>query len=110
MPASMPGSPQANGGNSVQWQQRLLEHCMRAKLQPPKFNIVSDRRGGRTAWSSIVVVQGREIAARFWYDGEYIDNAKEDAAERALQTLSPEAYAAAAHPRRQNTRVGMFVG
>ncbi|QSZ30764.1 hypothetical protein DSL72_000322 [Monilinia vaccinii-corymbosi] len=44
--------------------------------------------GGRTAWSSTVTVQGQNISARFWYDGQYVNNAKEDAAEVALNRLS----------------------
>ncbi|GAD94929.1 predicted protein [Paecilomyces variotii No. 5] len=59
-------------------------------MQPPVFNIVSDRRGGRTAWSSTVTVQGQNIAARYWYDGQYINNAKEDAAEVALMQLNAQ--------------------
>ncbi|RAL67708.1 hypothetical protein DID88_008447 [Monilinia fructigena] len=55
---------------------------------PSGFQIVSDRRGGRTAWSSTVTVQGQNISARFWYDGQYVNNAKEDAAEVALNRLS----------------------
>ncbi len=43
--------------------------------------------GGRTAWSSTVTVQGQNIAARYWYDGQFINNAKEDAAEVALRHL-----------------------
>lgn len=43
--------------------------------------------GGRTAWSSIVTVAGQRVPARFWYDGSYVNNAKEDAAEVALQKL-----------------------
>jgi hypothetical protein len=43
--------------------------------------------GGRTAWSSTVTVQGQNIAARFWYDGQHVNNAKEDAAEVALKHL-----------------------
>ena len=43
--------------------------------------------GGRTAWSSTVTIRGRNIAARFWYDGQFINNAKEDAAEVALNLL-----------------------
>lgn len=58
-----------------------------AQLPPPVFNIVSDRRGGRTAWSSTVTVDGQSIQARYWYDGQYVHNAKEDAAEVALQQL-----------------------
>lgn len=30
-------------------------------------------------------VQGQHIQARFWYDGQYVNNAKEDAAQMALQ-------------------------
>lgn len=43
--------------------------------------------GGRTAWSCVVTVQGANFPARFWYDGQYVNNAREDAAEKALQTL-----------------------
>ena len=43
--------------------------------------------GGRTAWSCMVNVGGREIHARFWYDSPYVGSAREDAAERALQVL-----------------------
>ncbi|KAL1962621.1 hypothetical protein VTN77DRAFT_9335 [Rasamsonia byssochlamydoides] len=87
MSSSLPGSPQGNG-NRISWQQQLEDHCRRAKLQPPIFNIVSDRRGGRTAWSSTVTVGGRNIAARYWYDGQYLNNAREDAAEVALMQLN----------------------
>ncbi|TVY29417.1 hypothetical protein LHYA1_G001812 [Lachnellula hyalina] len=44
--------------------------------------------GGRTAWSSTVTVQGQHISARYWYDGQYVHNAKEDAAEVALKHLN----------------------
>jgi hypothetical protein len=38
-----------------------------------------------------VTVQGHNtIAARYWYDGQYINNAKEDAAEVALKTLNQQ--------------------
>nr|POE87982.1 hypothetical protein CFP56_11211 [Quercus suber] len=72
----------------------------------PTYQVLSDRRGddrtntcsirsfadlktlgGRTAWSCTVGVGGQSIPARYWYDGQYINNAKEDAAERALQVL-----------------------
>jgi hypothetical protein len=52
--------------------------------------------GGRTAWSSTVTVQGQNIAARYWYDGQYINNAKEDAAEVALMRLSQQPRAPSA--------------
>ncbi|ESZ94666.1 hypothetical protein SBOR_4917 [Sclerotinia borealis F-4128] len=70
------------------WQEKLEERCREAQIHPPVFQIVSDRRGGRTAWSSTVTVQGQNIAARFWYDGQYVNNAKEDAAEVALNRLT----------------------
>lgn len=43
--------------------------------------------GGRTAWSSTVTIQGRCFAARYFYDGQNTNNAKEDAAEVALTAL-----------------------
>ena len=65
------------------------DHCRRTQLHPPVFNILSDRRGGRTAWSCTVTIPGqRLVQARFWYDGQYVSNAKEDAAEVALQQLT----------------------
>lgn len=67
---------------------RLTDHCRNFQLSPPIFSIVSDRRGGRTAWSSTVTISGHHvIQARYWYDGQYVNNAKEDAAEVALQQL-----------------------
>ena len=70
--------------SSHQW----TDHCRRTQQHPPVFNIVSDRRGGRTAWSSTVTIKGNQVVnARFWYDGQYVNNAKEDAAEVALQQL-----------------------
>lgn len=44
--------------------------------------------GGRTAWSCQVTVQGKTHAARFWYDGNNLNNAKEDAAECAVNWLN----------------------
>lgn len=43
--------------------------------------------GGRTAWSATVNVQGQSLPARWWYDGQFINNAKEDAAEVASTWL-----------------------
>jgi hypothetical protein len=43
--------------------------------------------GGRTAWSATVTILGENIAARYWYDGQYLNNAKEDAAEMACIKL-----------------------
>jgi hypothetical protein len=44
--------------------------------------------GGRTAWSTITTVNGVQYSARFWYDGEFIAQAKEDSAEIALRSLT----------------------
>ncbi len=44
--------------------------------------------GGRTAWSSGVTVRGCSFSARFWYDDRNLSNAKEDAAEMALNWLN----------------------
>ncbi|KAI1813846.1 hypothetical protein GGS20DRAFT_586067 [Poronia punctata] len=44
--------------------------------------------GGRTAWSSVVTVCNQRIEARYWYDGNNLNNAREDAAEVALNWLS----------------------
>ncbi|KAK5995159.1 hypothetical protein PT974_03555 [Cladobotryum mycophilum] len=73
-------------GNS--WQERLEDYCRDYQLAAPQFQIVSDRRGGRTAWSSRVVVRGQTHTARYWYDGKNLNNAREDAAECAINWLS----------------------
>lgn len=44
-------------------------------------------QGGRTAWSATVTVENKNIAARYWYDGQYLNNAKEDAAEVATTSM-----------------------
>ncbi|RCI16364.1 hypothetical protein L249_2744 [Ophiocordyceps polyrhachis-furcata BCC 54312] len=51
------------------------------------FALANHPSGGRTAWSSIVVVHGKTLEARFWYDGKNINNATEDAAECAVKWL-----------------------
>ncbi|ODA82429.1 hypothetical protein RJ55_00936 [Drechmeria coniospora] len=65
----------------------LMAVCRHAKVLPPVFHLVSDRRGGRTAWSSRVMVCGEMMEARFWYDGNNLYNAREDAAEIAVNWL-----------------------
>ncbi|KAK3303269.1 uncharacterized protein B0T15DRAFT_495834 [Chaetomium strumarium] len=70
------------------WQDKLEDACREWNIAAPVFQIVSDRRGGRTAWSSTVTVYGSVHSARFWYDGKNLNNAKEDAAEVALQWLA----------------------
>ncbi|KAI1256369.1 hypothetical protein MGN70_001493 [Eutypa lata] len=86
----MPSSSASRNNSGTRWQQQLEEACREYQIQAPVFHFVSDRRGGRTAWSSIVAVYGRRIQARYWYDGKNLNNAKEDAAEAALIWLSQE--------------------
>ncbi|KYG39966.1 hypothetical protein M433DRAFT_45381, partial [Acidomyces richmondensis BFW] len=59
--------------------------CRSQGMRTPTFQVMSDRRGGRTAWSCIVQAGQHSVQARFWYDGQFVNNAREDAAERALQ-------------------------
>ncbi|KAJ5309096.1 hypothetical protein PENANT_c020G06112 [Penicillium antarcticum] len=98
------------------WQDQLNAYCSSTKRTPPVFNIVSDRRGGRTAWSSTVTVQGLPgtVAARYWYDGQYVNNAKEDAAEVALKQLSSQPRASTVYPgqlyTQQSTGFGRGAG
>jgi len=76
------------------WQEELQAECRRQRLPAPTFNIVSDRRGGRTAWSATVTIRGQNLPARYWYDGQYVNNAKEDAAEVACTKLRNPALTA----------------
>ncbi|KKA30012.1 hypothetical protein TD95_004401 [Thielaviopsis punctulata] len=73
--------------NGQSWQDRLEEACQSAQWPSPTFEIISDRRGGRTAWSSRVLLNGQTFSARFWYDGKNLNNAKEDAAEVSFNYL-----------------------
>ncbi|KAF2684396.1 hypothetical protein K458DRAFT_417981 [Lentithecium fluviatile CBS 122367] len=70
------------------WSQRLREHCAARGFSEPAWQDISDRRGGRTAWSCIVNVQGQHHPARFWYDGAFMQQAREDAAEMALRNIT----------------------
>lgn len=75
------------GPNFGYWQNLLRDYCQVNRIQPPTWTIMSDRRGGRTAWSSTVTVEGQQMPARFWYDGQNVNNAREDAAEVAYKLL-----------------------
>ena len=63
---------------------------------------LTDLSTGRTAWSATVTIQGNNVAARYWYDGQFINNAKEDAAEVAMMRLN--------HPRAANTATQSYSG
>lgn len=55
------------------------------------------------------MVQNQHIPARFWYDGQYVNNAREDAAEKALQLLGLKPSPAgpqAAHLQQQQQYYG----
>ncbi|QPC69654.1 hypothetical protein HYE68_000406 [Fusarium pseudograminearum] len=73
---------------STIWQTQLADVCQINSITRPVFQDFSDRRGGRTAWSSTVTVHGQKVPARFWYDGKNINNAREDAAECAVKWLT----------------------
>jgi len=91
-----------SNGRAQTHQEKLIEYCRSKGIQAPTFNIVSDRRGGRTAWSATVTIQGNNVAARYWYDGQFINNAKEDAAEVAMMRLN--------HPRAASTTTQSYSG
>ncbi|AEO59044.1 hypothetical protein MYCTH_2306956 [Thermothelomyces thermophilus ATCC 42464] len=71
------------------WTDMLKEICRVNNIAEPEYKLFSDRRGGRTAWSSTVYVSGAPYNSRFWYDGQYLQNAREDAAEVALKCIMP---------------------
>ncbi|SPO05009.1 uncharacterized protein DNG_07694 [Cephalotrichum gorgonifer] len=79
--------PSSTKSSASPWQDRLEEACRDNNYPLPHFQYVSDRRGGRTAWSSRITIEGQVFQARFWYDGKNLNNAKEDAAELALRSL-----------------------
>ncbi|KAJ5675758.1 hypothetical protein N7462_008655 [Penicillium macrosclerotiorum] len=92
---SLPTSPQAGSpGSRPSWQDQLQVPSLTADADCPCVG----NAGGRTAWSSTVTVQGQNIAARYWYDGQYINNAKEDAAEVALKTLNQQPRSSTVYP------------
>ncbi|GJP93452.1 hypothetical protein CBS63078_3714 [Aspergillus niger] len=77
---------------SRHWQDRLEIYCFENKLKEPVYLYDSDRRGGRTAWTSKVTVQHHVpnipwiIPGRYFFDGH--NNAREDAAEVAYRALT----------------------
>jgi hypothetical protein len=77
-------------GSAQAYSYSLQEVCRWYQIDDPIFQLVSDRRGGRTAWSSGVTVYGTITQAHHWYSGHH--NAKEDAAEKALQWLNVDIW------------------
>lgn len=68
--------------------QKLQNYCSANQIAQPQFQDYSDPRGIRTAWSSGVIVQGREYRATLWRDYRYLDQSREEAAEVAWRTLT----------------------
>ncbi|KAF2113083.1 hypothetical protein BDV96DRAFT_150938 [Lophiotrema nucula] len=68
--------------------QRLRNYCSQNSLEQPQWQDYSDPRGIRTAWSSSVIVQGREYRAIMWRDYRFLDQSREDAAEVAYKTIT----------------------
>ncbi|KAF2683312.1 hypothetical protein K458DRAFT_340276 [Lentithecium fluviatile CBS 122367] len=68
--------------------QKLQNYCSTNQIAQPQFQDYSDPRGIRTAWSSGVIVQGREYRAHLWRDYRYLDQSREEAAEIAYKTLT----------------------
>ncbi|KAL7269724.1 hypothetical protein RUND412_007598 [Rhizina undulata] len=85
--SSSSSSPTAPSPGPKTWQAKLEDHCNAIRVEPPQWQLRSDRRGGRTAWSSTVTIGNIQWTGRYWYDGDYTDNAKEDVAELALKQL-----------------------
>lgn len=50
-------------------------------------------QSGRTAWSAVVTVDSTNCDARYCYDGQFLNNAKEDAAEVGSTKLKDPAIA-----------------
>jgi len=70
------------------WQDKLADQCRKLGLPIPVYRLASDRRGFRIPWSAEVEIPNILLAfARMWYDGDHINNAKEDAAEVAFIKL-----------------------
>ncbi|KAK2739287.1 hypothetical protein FQN57_006622 [Myotisia sp. PD_48] len=59
---------------------------------------MSSSIGSRTAWSSVVTINGKEYSARYFYDGDYLYNAYEDASEVAYKKLTSENQPPTAFP------------
>ncbi|KAI5789015.1 hypothetical protein EDC01DRAFT_123459 [Geopyxis carbonaria] len=91
-----PRAPMTAGGTPPrkigEWEKKVLKYCSINNVEVPRFELMSDRRGGRTAWSCQIkrtahaqyhtCTLDREPAiatARYWYSGT--ENAYEDAAE-----------------------------
>ncbi|KAF2876382.1 hypothetical protein BDV95DRAFT_471840, partial [Massariosphaeria phaeospora] len=64
--------------------------CVENSIEQPQFQDYSDPRGIRTAWSSGVIVQGREYRAHLWRDYRFLEQSREEAAELAYRAITGE--------------------
>ena len=85
------------------------DFCDSQHIAPPNYNFHSDRRGRRTAWSCSVSVGDQKFSARYWYDGQYFETAREDAADEALLRLQRNLTASNLHQYTlQASKAGSF--
>ena len=86
------GQPLDSGNRNISspCKDQLDNLCRARRLSPPQYTMLSDRRGGRTAWSCQLILLSKVILARFWYDGTNSLSAVEDAAQQALQFLGTQ--------------------
>jgi hypothetical protein len=67
--------------------QKLQHYCATNQFAQPQFQDYSDPRGIRTAWSSSVLVCGREYRAHLWRDYRFLEQSREEAAEVAWKAI-----------------------
>ncbi|KAF2746389.1 hypothetical protein M011DRAFT_468860 [Sporormia fimetaria CBS 119925] len=70
------------------WRDLLKAHCAVRGLPEPRLQDVSDRRGGRTAWTCRAEFNGTVINALYHYELQRLEQAREDAAEQAVRYLT----------------------
>ena len=71
-------------------EQQLAVFCLQRDIDLPPYSMLTETKGGRPAYSCIVTVKGVQFHARNWYTASHQKQAREDAAEVALQTLLRE--------------------
>ncbi|KAI9717097.1 MAG: hypothetical protein M1828_007430 [Chrysothrix sp. TS-e1954] len=78
---------QSRSQSNVTSEQRLAAFCLQKNLGLPSYQVLADSRGGRGAYSCVVLVQGNQFHARSWFNGNEQMQAREDAAEVAWLRL-----------------------
>lgn len=67
------------------YQDQLDAFCVNNGLTLPSIQLLSNRRGGRTAWTAYLDFEGQRIEAGYWYDRGEVDKAREEVAYGVLQ-------------------------